>query len=73
MQFLAIEVPLYPHAFSFVHARSQLGISVAGHAANRGSALEINSPPPWGFHRVLGIELLWHPRGALFLMGEVTL
>jgi len=38
-----------------------------------GTSLIRNSPPPQDHHRALGIFLLQGPRGALFLMNEVTL
>ena len=39
----------------------------------RGISLMRNRPTPWGFHRALDVVLLWGPRMALNLMGEVPL
>ena len=37
----------------------------------RGTSLIRNITPPKKHHRALGIVILYGPRGALFLMGEV--
>jgi len=49
-----------------VDANSEAGM-------DRGTSLIINSPPPQGHHRALGIILLQGPRGSRFLMSEVLL
>ena len=42
-------------------------LAVYGYLAHK------KSPPPCDHHRILGLVLLWGPRGALFLMSEVAL
>jgi hypothetical protein len=39
----------------------------------RGTSLIRNSPPPSGFHRALGMALLWGLSGRWLLMSEILL
>jgi len=47
-----------------------VGLGCRGH---RGTSLIRNSPPPQGFHRALGIVLLWGPRRGAVSYGRGTL